>query len=137
MAAASGNSFVLKVGDGATSEAFTTLAGLRNTSFSINNSPVDITTKDSAHWQTLLSDGGVQAFTMSADGVFTDAAVDETFRGYAFDNTLNNYQIVFPNGDTIEGSMLVTAYERNATNDDAEFFSLTLQSSGAPTFTAA
>lgn len=137
MAAVSGNTFVLKAGDGATSETFTTIAGLRNTSFSLNNSPVDITTKDSAHWQTLLSDGGVQAFTMSADGVFTDSAVEETVREYSFNNTLNNYQIVLPNGDTIGGSMLVTTYELNAANDDAEFYSITLNSSGIITYTAA
>jgi len=137
MAASSGNTYLLKVGDAADPEAFVTLAGLRNTSFSFNNSPLDVTTKDSSHYQTLLAAGGVQSFTMSGDGVFQDDANDEIVRGHAFDNSINNYQIVLPSGDIILAAMLIASYETSGANDAEVQFTITLNSSGAPTYTAA
>lgn len=136
MAANSGNDFLLKVGDGASTEAFTTLAGMRTTSMTINNALVDITTKDSSHNRTILSGGGVKSMSISADGVFTDAAVEETLRANATANTLNNYQIEFGNGDTYEGAFLITSYQRAGSNDAEETFSVSLESSGALTYTA-
>ena len=137
MAANSGNDFVLKIGDGASAEAFTTLAGMTSTSMTINNNAVDITTKDSAHARTLLSNGGVKSMSISASGVFTDAAVEDTLRTNATANTLNNYEIVFGNGDKYAGAFLITSYGRSGDTDAAETFDCTLESSGALTFTAA
>jgi len=137
MAANSGNDFVLKVGDGATIEAFTTLAGMTSTGMTINNNAVDVTTKDSSHARTLLSNGGVKSMSITASGVFTDAAVEETLRSYATANTTNNYEIVFGNGDKYAGAFLITSYGRTGDTDAAETFDVSLESSGALTFTAA
>lgn len=136
MAAQKGRDFLLKMGDGASSEAFTTVAGLRNVSFSVNNSIVDVTTKSNAPNRTLLEQAGIRSVSISADGLFEDTAFEETLRAASFDDTINNFQIILPNEDTLEGAFEVSSYQRSGSHDGAETFSLTLESSGAPTYTA-
>lgn len=130
MAAQSGNDFLLKQGG-------TALTGLRATSFVLNNAPVDITSKDSSHWRTLLGAGGVRSLSITASGVFDDSAILETVRGLAFANSLNTFTMTFGNGDSISGSFLITSLSRSGANDDAEVYELTLESSGTVTYTVA
>ena len=63
MAAQKGNLFLLKLG---VAGAGGTLAGMRTTNLSINNTPVDVTTKDSSQKRTLLAGAGVQSMVISA-----------------------------------------------------------------------
>jgi TP901-1 family phage major tail protein len=128
MAAQSGNDFLLKQGG-------TALTGLRATSFVLNNAAVDITSKDSSHWRTLLGAGGVRSLSITASGVFDDSAILETVRGLAFANSLNTFTMTFGNSDSISGSFLITSFSRSAANDDAEVYELTLESSGTVTYT--
>lgn len=137
MAANSANDYVVKIGDGATSETFTKIAALTANSMSLNNNMVDITTKDSAHQRTILSDGGVQSMSVNGSGIFTDDSTEETLRANASANTLNNLEIVFGNGDKYAGSFLITNYGRDGNVDDKETYSFSLESSGTVTFTAA
>ena len=130
MAAASGRSLIIKKGT-------TTIAGVRTTSMSFNNNPVDITTKDNAPWRTLLDNGGIRSAQISVSGVFTDSAVEESVRSDAMSNTIGTYNLVLPNADTLGGSFQITSYQRDGNYDDAEMFSLTLESSGTLTYTAA
>ena len=74
MAVQTGASLLVKVGNGASPEVFTTVAGLRDTSISINQETVDVTNKDSSRVRTLLAPGGIKSFTISGSGVFTDSA---------------------------------------------------------------
>ncbi|MGH6719747.1 MAG: phage major tail protein, TP901-1 family, partial [Alphaproteobacteria bacterium] len=99
MAAQKGRLFLLKQG---TAAAGTTIAGLRATRFRVNQDTVDATTKDSSNqWRELLAQAGVRALTIEAAGIFQDAAVEETVRGYAFAGTANPFGLVFENGDKI------------------------------------
>lgn len=134
MAAQKGISFLLKQG---TAAAGTTLAGMRATSLTVNNETVDVTNKDSAGARTLLAAAGVQSLTVNASGVFTDAVVEETVRGYAFARSINAFGIVFENGDKIDASWYISNYERAGEYNGEETYSLTLESSGAITYTAA
>ncbi len=129
MAAASGRSFLLKRGS-------TTVAGCKTTQMTFNNSPVDITTKDNAPWRTLLDNGGVRSMSISMDGIFTDSAVEESVRADAMGNTINTYNLVLPNADTISGSFEITNYQRSGNFDGAETYSFTMESSGTITYTA-
>ena len=63
----------MKIGDGASPEAFTTIGGMRSTSLTLNDEMVDVTTKDSARARTLLAQGEVNSMTVSGSGVFTDS----------------------------------------------------------------
>jgi TP901-1 family phage major tail protein len=125
---------LIKVGDAATG---TLLGGLRTTNFTMNNQVIDVSTKDTNGWRELLEDGNVKFFSISGDGIFKDSASDETIRGYVFANTLNTFTFIFPNGDTIEGTFQITNYQRKGDYEGAETYSMTLESSGIPTFTAA
>lgn len=137
MTAQKGSAFLLKVGDGATpTENFTTVAGLRTTKFTLNNQRVDSTNKDSGAWRALLDGAGVRSVSISGAGVFTDAASEETVRGFAFGNNIKNYRISFGNGDYMTGPFQITAYERAGNYDGEESYSLTLESAGTVTFTA-
>lgn len=139
MAAQKGALFLLKVGDGATpTESFTTVAGLRANSFTLNNDAVDVTNKDSNGFRTLLAGAGVQSMSLSANGVFLDSAAEETLRSYAAANAVNNYEIYSggdAGGDKWAGAFMITSYGRGGDYNNEENFSITLESSGAIVFT--
>jgi TP901-1 family phage major tail protein len=135
MAAQKGLSFLLK--QGAVLSTPTTLAGMRSTSMTINTEIVDVTTKDSAGVRTLLAGAGVTSLSISASGLFTDATVEETVRGYAFAGSANTFSLFFENGDTLEASFIISSYERSGEYNGAEEYSLTLEASGTITYTAA
>lgn len=125
---------LIKVGSAASGVL---LGGLRTTTFTMNNSPIDISTKDTNGWRELLEDGSLKSVSISGDGIFKDSATDETIRAAVFAGSLSTYTLVFPNNDTIEGTFLVTGYSRTGGYEGAETFTLSLESSGEPTFTAA
>ncbi len=137
MATQKGVLFLLKAGDGGGPETFTTVGGMRATSFQINTTTVDVTNKGSGGMRELLAGGGIQSMSLSANGTFSDSAAEETVRSQAAANSINNYQIVSGNGDEWEGAFQITSYQRSGNFDGDEQFSISLESSGAITFTAA
>jgi len=136
MAAEKGRAFLIKRGDGTTVEVFTTIAGLRSTSLTINNEMVDITSKDSAGVRTLLADAGVASVTVSGSGIFTDSATEILIQTSAIAMSLDNYEIIFESGDKFSGAYQVTSLERAGEHNGEVTYSLTLESSGAITFAA-
>lgn len=136
MTAQKGSLVLIKVGDGAGSETFTTIGGLRTSRFSINNQSVDATNKDSGAWRRLLDGAGIRSVSLSGTGIFTDSTAEETVRSYAFSNTIKNYKFFFANGDSITGAFQITSYERSGNYDGEETYALSLASAGAITFTA-
>ena len=135
MAAQKGKTFVLKIGNGATVEVFTTVGGMRSTSISINNTSVDITDKDSDSWQTLLADAGGRSVAISASGIFKDTVSEQTILDAAMAALINNYQIVFEDGGTFEGGFQIETLSYQGDNNDVRQYSLSLKSSGTITFT--
>lgn len=135
MSAEKGLSFVLQVGDGATDEAFTTVGGMRVTSLTINNEIVDVTDKDSANARELLAAAGVQSMSVSGNGVFKDSASEATVRGNAEDMTIDNYRLLFADGDYYAGAFQIASLEYNGEYNGARQYSVTLESSGAFTYT--
>ena len=81
MASQKGTDILVKIGNGGSPETFTTLAGMRDTSISINQEQIDITNKDSARVRTLLAQGGVKSFSITGSGVFTDSSSEATAIG--------------------------------------------------------
>lgn len=112
-----------------------TLAGMRNLSMKIANEIVDITNKDSAGWRTLLDGAGTQSVTISADGVAADHGTYATLKGYAQNNSINGFQVVGPDGDLIALSAAVSSFQEAGAYNKELTFTLTLESSGQPTFT--
>lgn len=137
MAAQKGRLMVLKIGDGAGSETFTTIGGLRSNTITINNEEVDITNKDSAGWKELLENAGVKSVSMSASGVFKDDAQIDLVNTRMIAGTIGNFQLVLSNGDYYQGAFQINSFERTGEYNGAEMFSISLTSSGAVAFTAA
>jgi len=129
-----GRDFVLKVG---TAAAGTVLAAMRTTSFSINGEMVDITTKDDNGWRKLLDGAGVSSMQIQASGILSGAASHFTLMQAVGSRTIATYSVVFDGGDTIEGSFQPTSFEASGEHNGVQTYTLTLESSGQPTFSAA
>jgi TP901-1 family phage major tail protein len=134
MTAQRGRDLLIKTGDGADPEVFTSVAGLRATTLAFNASTVDITNADSADaWRELLA-GGVKSATISGSGVFKDAASDAVLRTAFFNAAIGNYQIVIPGFGTVTGPFKITALQYDGPYDGEVKIALSLASAGALTF---
>ncbi len=134
MAAQKGSALLLKIGDGASPEAFTTVGGLRSTSITLNDEAVDVTTKDSSSLRALLANGGVQTISISGSGVFTDAASETTLRGKFGASSFSNFQVIIPDFGTYTGAFMVASLEYAGEYNGEVTYSVTLESSGTITF---
>lgn len=135
MTAQKGSLVVIKVGNGGSpTETFTTIGGLRITTLNLNNQIVNASNLSNAPWKKSLSGAGSRSLSISGNGVFTDAASEETLRGYAFANSANNYEIHFGNGDKISGAFQIASYSRTGNVDDEETYAITLESAGEISF---
>ena len=136
MKAQAGKGVLLKIGDGGSPETFTSLAGLRAKTLSLNARAVDVTHADSpGRWRELLDGAGVRKAAISGAGIFVDSAADETVRGVFFDQARRSFQVIVPDFGVIEGPFLVTALEYSGRHDSEASYSLSLSSAGALSFT--
>ena len=136
MGAQKGKDLLLKLGDGA--GGFTTLAGLRTRTLSLNSKTVDVTDADSAgRWRELLEGAGARSMSVSGAGVFRSAAADAQLRQAFFDGALRTFRLVAPGFGTFEGPFQVAALEYAGTHDGEATYAVTLASAGALAFTAA
>ena len=135
MTAQAGKGVLLKIGDGGSPETFTSLAGLRAKTLSLNARAVDVTHADSpGRWRELLDGAGVRQAAISGAGIFVDSAADETVRGVFFDQARRSFQVIVPDFGVIEGPFLVTALEYSARHDGEASYSISLSSAGALSF---
>jgi TP901-1 family phage major tail protein len=130
MAAEKGSAFLLKVGDGATTPSFATVAGLRTTQLSINGEMVAITNKGSGGWRELLSGAGVRSVSVSGAGVFTGSAAEARIKASALSGALDDYRLSFEGGETLTGRFLVTRLDYAGDFNGERSYTLSLESSG-------
>jgi len=139
MAKQLGRSLLIKIGDGAGSEAFTAIAGLNSKSITINNSAIDVTTPDAttpggALWASNLN--GLKSMSISGDGIFLDESAQEgrlnTIAMQA--DPVANFQLVVPDFGTYSGEFRVTSLEFGGETEGATTFSLSLESNGTVTY---
>lgn len=137
MAAQKGKDILIKIGDGASPEVFTTVAGIRARTVSLNAKTVDATDSDSdGRWRELLGGAGVKSLAVSGSGVFRDAAADAAMRQAFFDQSGGNWQLVIPAFGVFQGPFLISTLEYAGQHDGEATFALTLASAGAVSFTA-
>lgn len=128
-----GKQFLLKAGDGGGPETFTTVAKLRTTGLRINGTTVDIGNKDSGGFQELLDAGGVVSLEFTASGIFSDEASQTVLEDRALANTVDNYQLVFGSGRTIECGFIITQCEYAGDWNGEATYNVSGSSSGTPT----
>lgn len=133
MAVEKGSAFLLKVGDGAVTPAYATVAGLRTTQLSINGEAVVVTTKASGGWRELLSGAGVRSVSVSAAGVFTGSAAETRVRGSALSGAIDDYELSFESGERMRGRFLVTRLDYAGDFNGERTYTLALESSGQVT----
>ena len=136
MAAQKGKDLLLKA-DSTGAGVFTTIAGLRTRTLSINAESVDITHAESAgQWRELLAGAGAKNARISGQGVFKDAASDATVRDYVFNGIIRNWQVIVPDFGPIEGPFQITSLDFSGKHDGEVTFDLTLESAGQLSFVA-
>jgi TP901-1 family phage major tail protein len=132
MAAQAGKDILVKIADGA---GFTTVAGLRARTISLNAKSVDVTDSASAgRWRELLAGAGVRQAAVSGAGVFRDAASDALMRQAFFDQSAKSWRLVVPDFGTLEGPFLVAALEYAGDHEGEATFAVTLASAGEVAF---
>ena len=130
MAVEKGSAFLLKVGDGAATPAFATVAGIRTTQLSINGEAVVVTNKGSGGWRDLLSGAGVRSVSVSAAGVFTGSAAETRVKTNALAGTVDDYRLSFESGETLTGRFLVTRLDYAGDFNGERSYTVNLESSG-------
>lgn len=131
MSAQYGGNLLLKIGDGGSPEAFIALGGVRLTRLRTSQQMLNASTLESLGWRSLQAEAGTSSVTLSAEGAFTDAASEAALRAKALTGAATNWQLRFPNGDTLTGPFLVSHYERSGDMLREEEFAVTLESAGA------
>jgi TP901-1 family phage major tail protein len=141
MAKQLGRALLVKIGDGEASETFSNLCGLNSKSLTVNNSSIDVTTPDctapeGALWTETLA--GLKNVSVSGDGFFEDSATAARMNTVAVsaDNSVN-MQIVVPDFGTYAGAFRIASLEFGGETEGGVTYSVSLESTGAVTFTAA
>lgn len=130
MAVERGSAFLLKVGDGAASPQFATVAGMRTTSMSINGEAVAVTHKGSGGWRELLGGAGVRSVSVGASGIFTGSAAEARVKTRALDGALEDYELSFESGERMRGRFLVTRLDYAGDYNGERTYAVSLESSG-------
>ena len=94
----------------------------------VNNESVDITDADTAPWRRLLGDAGLRSVSVSGSGVFKDEAAINTVEDLAFQGDNRDFQLVFGNGDYLQGSFQVASFSYEGEHNGEQTYSLTLES---------
>lgn len=141
MAKQLGRALLVKIGDGESSETFANLCGLNSKSLTINNSSIDVTTPDcttpeGALWTATLA--GLKNLSVSGDGFFEDSTAEARMNTVAMsaDNAVN-MQIVVPDFGTYAGAFRISSLEFGGETEGGVTYSISLESNGVVTFTAA
>lgn len=136
MAAQKGKDLLLKL-DSTGANVFTTVAGLRTKSLSLNAEAIDATNADSlGQWRELLAGAGIRRARLTGSGIFKDAASDTLVRQYLFAGTIRAWQILVPDFGTITGPFQITSLEYAGRHDGELTFDLALDSAGELVFVA-
>ena len=140
MAAQKGKEVLIKIPSSGTQ---TTIGGLRSSSITLNDESVDITSKDSSGYRTLLAGGGVNSISISGSGVFTDSTTEGLLKDaylnqlqFAADGTTANvpefedFEFIIPNFFKFTGKFQVTSLEYAGEYNGEATYSVSFESAG-------
>jgi len=136
-----GRLMLVKIGDGQASEAFTVLCGLTSKTLTINNTEFDVTTADcdepgGALWTEVM--GGAKRLSIAGNGYFKDETSELRLNTIAMQaDPIANFEIVVPDFGTFVGAFFVSDVEYGGEQENGVTYSLSLASSGEPTFNPA
>ncbi|MFZ5618825.1 MAG: phage major tail protein, TP901-1 family [Pseudomonadota bacterium] len=134
MTAQRGKDMLVKIGDGGIPENFTTVAGLRTRTISLNAREVDATHSESNGWRELLGAAGVRQVSVSGAGVFLNDAAAQALRAALFSGEIRNFRLVIPGMGDLVGPFLIANLDYAGEHDGEATFALALASAGAVSF---
>lgn len=130
MAAEKGSAFLLKIGDGGSPVAYSTVAGLRTTQLSIAGEAVVVTSKDSGGWRELLSGAGVRSVSVAGAGIFTGSNAETRLKTNALAGLVDDYELSFESGERLRGRFLLTKLDYSGDFNGERNYTLALESAG-------
>lgn len=134
MAAQKGLDILLKLGNGASPEVFTSVAGLRTKTITHNKDQVDVTSADNVdRWRELLAGAAVKSFTVSGSGVLKDSAVMKDIMEHSQEDTFPNWQVIVPGIGVFEGPFQTTM-SLAGDHDGEATYDISMESAGTLAF---
>ena len=109
-----------------------TIAGGKTVGITVNGSPINVEDQGDAGVQTFLS--GImtgQSIELTIEGYEEDQVLRDLAVGTASAKFLTDITFDFPNGDTISGNFVMTAYSETGAFDDGQTFTATFASDAA------
>lgn len=128
MAQQNARELVIKRGNGAATEVFEFVCGIRTRSLTMSNEPVDTTVPDCDDpSQPIVATAkpGRQTITFSGDGLFDNDTVGKAVANAARTQAIENYQIIVPGYGTFQGPFMVGDFVWNGDMDEQLGFSAT------------
>lgn len=139
MAKQLGRALLVKIDDGAGTK--NNLCGLNSKSLTLNNSSIDVTTPDcttpegALYTETLA---GLKNVSVSGDGFFEDSTAEARMNTVAMSNdNSTDFDIVVPDFGTYAGTFRIASLEFGGETEGGVTYSISLESTGTVTFTAA
>lgn len=111
----------------------TLVAVARTKTVTINKELIDFTADDSDGWRESSAEAGVRSVDISIEGLVDLAA--RTFLTDVLAETQDLYTLKWADNSELAGTFNTSNYEESGNHDGETTFSVTLNSSGAVTFT--
>jgi TP901-1 family phage major tail protein len=131
-----GNLFILKLGSDAIGTNFTTVAALRSTALNFTKATVDVSNKDGDGWNESLPGGGLKSASISASGIYTNAASQVLMITAYNAATHCSAQIVDESGNVYEGTWNIDSLSFSGEANAEQTFEIAMSNSGEIEFTA-
>jgi len=134
MTAQKGRDLILQINDGTN---YLTVAGFRSNGFTINNTPVDISNKDSGAFQQYMEDAGLRHISVTGDGVFLGDAQFALAHGHIMAGTNPLCKLIAPGLGDYTGNFAIRSLQMSGNHNDGVTYQFQLESAGDITFTPA
>lgn len=139
-----GKTLLLYIENSGSPGQYDLMGGMESNDFTVNKELVEVTDKQTAPWVTKV-DCGVRSASASGNGTFEvgNAALLQAFLsilGAGPSSAIANFRISFgsaTNPERIQGPFGITSFQRTGEFKGAETFSLSLESCGVLSYTAA
>jgi TP901-1 family phage major tail protein len=132
-----GKMMLLQLGDGAETETFTGVCGIKDKSFSINNEVVDTTRPDCDNPSAPLNYSGaygIRTISISGSGVAVSQERYQRVAKHAVDQEYVSAKIIIPLWGTFTGTVLFNKVDTSGPMSGEVEFSIELTMSGEITF---
>lgn len=138
MAKFKGREFRVSVRTSTGPDVYAVIGGIRTESVTINSETVDVTDKDGSGWRELLEGAGITSMSIKGSGVVSDNVVfTDHIMVAKMANTHKTIKLESGLGDVFTGVFAIPSVERAGEYNKEETFSISLESAGVVTYTAA